>query len=351
MDKRDTELRYAELIEPGGGAGADWDDFRIFLEVIRYGSFNKAAAKLKMTQPTVSRRLTRLEQAVGSRLFDRDRRGPRLTLEGQRVYHEVSSAQLALTRAVAQSGHIRPPLVGDCKVLMSEALATYWVTRFIALFFNRHPNVELKLFGTNEITAERRDACDMHVHYYEPADHERGALRLGMLHFIPFASREYLQRYGTPHSVDDLRNHRLLDQALHLSDVSNWVHWMRQKPVTRTSFFTNLSGSLAEAVRSGAGIAMMPTYGAALDEQFIPLEIGVRYQTPLSLSVTRDAGLRWPVRTVFEFLRGTVFDHAAMPWFSIQYATPQADWPELLRRYIADAEAMPLEPELKDVDL
>jgi DNA-binding transcriptional LysR family regulator len=338
MNNRDTELRYAELVEHDGGPNTDWDDFRIFLEIIRYGSLNKAANKLRMTQPTVSRRLSRLEQAVGSRLFERDRRGPRLTFEGQRVYQQAIAAQLALTRAAAQQGLVRPNLVGDCKVLIGEALATYWVTKFISLFFDRHPNVDVKLFATNEVTAERRNACDLQVHYYEPTTQERGALRLGMLHFIPFASRDYLQRYGTPHSVDDLKNHRLLDQALHLSDVSNWVHWMRQKPVTRTSFFTNLSGSLAEAVRSGAGIAMMPTYGSAVTEDFIPVEIGIRYQTPLSLLVTRDAGHRWPVRAMAEFLRNTVFDSAAMPWFSTQYITPHVDWPLLLRSYIAAAE-------------
>ena len=346
MNNKDIELRYAELIEHDGGSDTDWDDFRVFLEVIRYGSFNKAAIKLKLTQPTVSRRLTRLEQAVGSRLFERDRRGPRLTFEGQRVYQEVIAAQLALTRAATQPGYVRPALVGDCKVLMSEALATYWMTQFISLFFARHPNIDVKLFGTNEVTAEKRDACDLHVHYYEPTNHERGALRLGMLHFIPFASREYLQRYGTPHSVDELKSHRLLDQALHLSDVSNWVHWMRQKPVTRTSFFTNLSGSLAEAVRNGAGIAMMPTYGMAVDEEFVPVEVGIRYQTPLSLSVSRDAGHRWSVQVMVEFLRSTVFDHAVMPWFSTQYIAPQADWPVLLRSYIAAAEKMKLSPEL-----
>lgn len=351
MDNRDIELRYAELIEHDGGTDTDWDDFRIFLEVIRYGSFNKAASKLKLTQPTVSRRLTRLELAVGSRLFERDRRGPRLTFEGQRVYQEVIAAQLALTRAATQPGYARPALVGDCKVLMSEALATYWMTRFISLFFDRHPNIDVKLFGTNEISAEKRDACDLHVHYYEPTNQERGTLRLGMLHFIPFASREYLQRYGTPHSVDELKNHRLLDQALNLSDVSNWVHWMRQKPVTRTSFFTNLSGSLAEAVRNGAGIAMMPTYGSAVDEEFVPLEIGIRYQTPLSLSVTRDAGLRWPVRVMIEFLRGTVFDHVGMPWFSTQYIAPHPDWPVLLRSFIAAAERVGPSPELVIDDL
>jgi len=94
-----NELPYAGIAEQGALADVDWDDFRVFLEVVRTGSFNRAATRLKMTQPTVSRRLVRLESAIGVRLFDRDRRGPRLTYEGQRIFTDANAAQTALTRA------------------------------------------------------------------------------------------------------------------------------------------------------------------------------------------------------------------------------------------------------------
>src|SRR3954454_10872511 len=111
-----NELPYAETGE--GPEGVDWDDFRVFLEVVRTGSFNRAAAKLKMTQPTVSRRLVRLEEGIGVRLFDRDRRGPRLTGEGQRIYNDACAAQAALMRAANQVAGSSRRVEGDCKVFM-----------------------------------------------------------------------------------------------------------------------------------------------------------------------------------------------------------------------------------------
>ena len=89
-----TEIQQQSL--PGE---VDWDDFRVFVEVVKIGSFNRAAGHLNMTQPTVSRRLARLEEVIGCKLFDRDRRGPRLTPEGQRIYTEARAAQSALIRA------------------------------------------------------------------------------------------------------------------------------------------------------------------------------------------------------------------------------------------------------------
>src|SRR3954454_7195834 len=120
------ELPYAEIGE--GPHGVDWDDFRVFLEVVRTGSFNRAAAKLKMTQPTVSRRLARLEEAIGVRLFNRDRRGPRLTVEGQRIYNDACSAQVALMRAANQVAGAGRRVEGDCKVHVGEGVATYWIS-------------------------------------------------------------------------------------------------------------------------------------------------------------------------------------------------------------------------------
>src|ERR1041385_5616515 len=197
-----NELPYTETAE--GPHGIDWDDFRVFVEVVRTGSFNRAAVKLKMTQPTVSRRLQRLEESIGVRLFDRDRRGLRLTLDGQRIYNDTCTAQTALMRAANQVAGAGRRVEGDCKIFMGEGVATYWMSRFLGGFFTQHPNIELKLFGANDPTVDRRALFDLHVHYYEPSESEPIAIRLGTMHFIPFASRDYLRIHGTPQSIESL---------------------------------------------------------------------------------------------------------------------------------------------------
>ncbi len=323
-----SELPYAEMAEQALPDGVDWDDFRVFLEVVRAGSFNRAATRLKMTQPTVSRRLMRLEEAIGARLFDRDRRGPRLTYEGQRVYGEANAAQIALSRATTQAAVAVNRVKGDCKLFMGDGVASYWMTRFLAPFFQHYPNIELKLFGVHDSTSgEKRELFDVQVHYYEPLDTDPVAVRIGAMHFVPMASRDYIRAHGMPRSVQDLANHRLLDLAMHLSDIGTWVSWSREEiSNVSTLMYTNLSACLAESVRHGAGIALLPTYAVLADDRLVPLEIGARFQTPIYVSYQREAAKRWPVRATIDFLRSVVFDRKNMPWFRDSYIAPSEDW-------------------------
>jgi DNA-binding transcriptional LysR family regulator len=332
-----SELPYAEIAEQVIPEGVDWDDFRVFLEVVRAGSFNRASTKLRMTQPTVSRRLLRLERAIGVRLFDRDRRGPRLTYEGQRIFNDANTAQVALTRAANQASSAAARVEGDCRILMGDGLAAYWMTRFLAPFFTRYPNIELKLFGAYDTAADKREIFDLHVHYYEPADADPVAIRMGTMHFIPFASPDYLRVNGVPRSIDDLGRHRLLDLAVYLADMGSWASWSREDAGKHTVLFTNLSACLGEAVRYGAGIALLPTYAPLVDADFVPLDMGIRFQAPIFVSYQREAAKKWPVRATIDFLRSHVFDRKNMPWFRDVYIAPSEDWPQKLTALLKQA--------------
>src|SRR6185295_16377873 len=62
-----------------------WDDVRIFLAVAEAGSVSGAARQLQLGQPTISRRLAEIEEAVGARLFARSVGGASLTPAGERL--------------------------------------------------------------------------------------------------------------------------------------------------------------------------------------------------------------------------------------------------------------------------
>src|SRR6201995_5068206 len=93
---QENELGYPLSLEEDLPKGLSWDDFRIFLAVVQTGSVNRAATQLGLSQPTASRRLSRLEERLGARLFDRDRTGPRLTHHGRRILNDVSAAGYSL---------------------------------------------------------------------------------------------------------------------------------------------------------------------------------------------------------------------------------------------------------------
>ena len=61
-----------------------WEDVRLFLAVAEHGSLSEAARRLRIGQPTVSRRLAELEERLGYPLFERSVEGARLTTPGER---------------------------------------------------------------------------------------------------------------------------------------------------------------------------------------------------------------------------------------------------------------------------
>ena len=130
---------YAEFAEAPQPDTTDWDDFRIFLAIVKAGSLNRAAELLGIVQPTVSRQLDRLEKTLGCKLFERSTSGPRLTFEGRRVLNSVSMAQLSLAQASRNAQAAGPKIEGECKVVMGDGLAAYWMPFFLSAFFERYP--------------------------------------------------------------------------------------------------------------------------------------------------------------------------------------------------------------------
>ncbi len=103
----------------------DWDDFRVLLVVVRAGSFTRAADELGTTQPTVSRRIARLETIMRAQLVDRTNNGAALTLDGQRIMEELNISHDAFQRAVLRS-RARRQQCYDVKLAITDGLASYW---------------------------------------------------------------------------------------------------------------------------------------------------------------------------------------------------------------------------------
>src|SRR3984957_11096795 len=196
-----SELGYSETDDE---AEIRWDDFRLFMAIAKTSSIKRAAASIGTTQSTLSKRLVRLEQALGVRLIDRGPTGASLTYQGERVFARVLAADKELTRAALDARVAESRVEGDCSILMSDGIANYWLTHFLAQFFEWYPDIELKITLDHDIGAARNQIFDIRLHYYEPVDPAQIMRPLATVHFMPFASRAYLQRFGCPTSTADL---------------------------------------------------------------------------------------------------------------------------------------------------
>jgi DNA-binding transcriptional LysR family regulator len=323
LERAKRSLPHTETAQPALAGLPDWDDFRLLLAVVETGSFSRAASALNLTQPTVSRRVERLERTIGARLVDRLNNGATLTLEGLRIVEQLHVAHNAINGAVDS---IRSPraLTEAVKLFTTDGVATYWLPRFLPSLFEQCRDVELRTYTGGDAEAYQRAHFDLAIHYMEPNDPNLVATRLGTLHFVPYASQAYLTRFGQPRSAAELSRHRLLDYVLYLIDKGSWMTRMSAATgEARTQYFTNSSAALCEAVRQGAGIALLPTYVSVFENALMPLDIGLHFETPFWLCHPQEALAKPGAREVVHFLKH-IFNRRTMPWFAEDYVPTMA---------------------------
>jgi len=318
---------------PAGLRAPDWDDFRVFLTVARFGNFNKAAAELAMTQATISRRVERLERSLGARLFDRGRHGASLTLDGRRVLNEANAAEISLSRATHRT-RTTGEVEGDCKLLATDGLAAFWLPRFLSSFAERYGGVVLRCFVTLEPGRSARPPFDLQIQYIAGKEADTVPLRLATLHFNFFASRSYLRKFGMPASFDDLSRHKLLMFSSNLSDEGNWAEYAISQAELTSCYFTNSSAQLGELVRQGMGISFLPSYSPLVDDTFVPIIPDFHRKVGIFLNYRRDVVQKPAVRATVDFLKDVVFNRRDMPWFRDEYETPSVEWPRILDRLL-----------------
>jgi len=319
--REDKAYPHTKILQHGQASVPDWDDLRLLLTVVETGSFSRAAKKLDLTQPTVSRRVAALEKRLGAQLVERRADGVVLTPEGQRVIAELHDAQGAIDRAVSRALRASPQRE-TVTLLTTDGLAAYWMPHFLPTLMQQNPEIDLRILIASDASILERQKFDLSIHYVPPNDPNLMNVRLGTLHFVPFASPEYLRIHGRPRTPPELARHTLLDYSLYLIDKGTWMtrlSAMTEEP--RARIFTNSSAALAENVRKGAGIALLPTYPVLFEKGLEALDIGLHFATPFWLCYRRDVLAKPATGVVIRFLQH-IFNRRTMPWFADEFERP-----------------------------
>ena len=244
----------------------DWDKLRIFHSVADAGSFTHAGETLNLSQSAVSRQIGALEENLGVMLFHRHARGLILTEQGETLYrtaHDVS-ARLAMTEAMITDAAEKPR--GELKVTTTVGFGSTWLTPRIREFTEHYSDVTLHLIlDDRELDLGMREA-DIAIRMHEPVQGDLVKRKLVRVHRHIYASPEYLSRNGTPATIEDLADHKLIVYGEEAPTVLADVNWLltlgdkgSKKRLTPTLKVNNIYSTLL-AVESGVGIAGLPDY-------------------------------------------------------------------------------------------
>jgi DNA-binding transcriptional LysR family regulator len=209
--------------------------------------------------------------------------------------------QEAEAALVAVSGRDQA-LAGPVRLTATEGFAMHWLPRELAAIQARHPAIEIQLLVQNTVLDLLRREADIALRLGRPRQADLVGKKVADMDFALFASREYLERAGTPSRVEDLRHHQgvAYDEATRQRGPGAWLEGLLGRG--RIVFRSNSIQTQLAAIRDGWGIGGQVPYFAARDG-LVRILPEVRVVTDLWL--VTHAGLRRSARI------RAVFDHLA----------------------------------------
>lgn len=227
---------------------------RAFEVTARNHSMAKASEELGVTHSALSHQIRKLEDILGTALFDRRHKPLRLTAEGHLLQTGVADSFDRLTRAtvgISESG-----LEGDLIVSSVPGLGTNWLVPILGDFLRSYAKLSVHIVTDFWHHPSPHEDADIAIAYGSAEHPGKRVVRLGQSDFFPVCS---------PRISDRLVHHHDLIGSTLLHDFSEetWARWLIEAGIESMQDFRNISFDSAhfslEAARSGLGVAMGDT--------------------------------------------------------------------------------------------
>ncbi len=204
-------------------ARADLADFSYFLTIARHGSFKQAAAAMGVTTSALSHAITALEGRRGVRLLNRTTRSLTLTAAGEELRTSIEAPMQAIEAAAQNLDRYRDAPAGRVRISVLEDAVGLLLEPVMPIFVDRYPEVEIDISVSNRMIDVVGSGFDAGIRYGGTVPEDMIAQRLSPdMRWIAAASPAYLERFGTPATPQDLRNHRCVGIRLGNDQVYHW---------------------------------------------------------------------------------------------------------------------------------
>ncbi|WP_375193792.1 LysR family transcriptional regulator [Marinobacter sp.] len=277
-----------------------WDDTRAFLAVARRGTLSGAALDLNLGIATLSRRIERLEKALGMPLFIRQQSGYLLTEEGAGMVDRAEAMETAAAAfSYGNSGQAQP--TGKVRLATAENLANELIVPALPAFHEQYPGVTIELItDIHTLNLHRRDA-DLALRMVRP---ERGNVtlrRLGILGYGLYRGPGYSPKASSDPDSAPFDGADFITWNDRQADLpaAQWVERIlrgREPVMTTTSLASQIS-----ATKAGLGLAVLP-HLVATNAGLICEQSDLGIDQPIYLVIQSDLTKSRRIRAVADFL-------------------------------------------------
>ncbi len=288
-------------------------NLRAFLAVARYGGFSQAARQLNLVPSVAAKRVSQLEHAVGTRLFERSTRKVDLTEAGE--LFQVRARSLLADLDDALSGFKRPGdrLEGRILMMVPTTLHMLVLSDALGSFLLEHTHITMELALVDRSVNPAEEGFDLAISGHAASSYE-GVIDVPLHPFeqVLCAAPHYLQRRGTPALPHDLEDH----DGLFFKPLG--TAWRFESDQGQLSvevpprLIANDNVTLRAAALAGNGIAMLPRYvaGDAIRQGHL-VELLTGFSLPRAwfrAHVTQHRAKLARIATLLEWLKSALRD-------------------------------------------
>lgn len=239
-----------------------FDAMRVFARILERRSFTRAADDLGLPRSSVTEAVKGLEARLGVQLLQRTTRHVAPTLDGEAYYQRCLRILADLEDAESAFSGALPS--GPLHVAVHGTLASHFILPYLPQFLDAYPGIELLLSEGDRFVDLVREGVDCAVRVGALADSDLVARRLGLLEEVTCASPAYLDRRGTPQTVDELQGHWMVGFRSSATGTVLPLELVVKGIVRRMTLPVRVTVSGAEsyvaAARAGLGLIQVPRY-------------------------------------------------------------------------------------------
>lgn len=264
------------------------DVMQLFIRIVERRSFTFAAQDLEVPRSTVTTVIRNLESRLGVRLLQRTTRVVNPTLDGEAYYRRCVSILGDIEDAEGAFSSARPK--GLLRLEVQGTLARHFLMPGLPEFFAKYPDLELSMSESDRWVDLVQEGVDCALRYGRLRDSDLAARPVAVLRRLTCATPDYLSKFGTPSSLDDLAGHRVVGlrslttgaiAPLEFLDGAN----QRTVSVAGTLSVTGTESYLA-GIRLGLGLAQVPRFHVEEDLRRGTLVAILKEQPPPSMPVS-----------------------------------------------------------------
>lgn len=297
----------------------DWELLRVLLETARAGSLRKAESVLGITQPTIGKKIDRLEQMVNAKVFYRTKAGMALTLVGETLFHLAEEMERTAEKVQPNLHGAKMGLTGHLRIAVTDGVAGYWLPHRLRRFHREHPNVllDVQCIDANvEVDLSKREA-DLSVMYTYPTDSDVVVLQKSEMVLVPVCTKGFIEEHGRPKNLEDVLNFPVCAHHMHYRKTGPMRPWAEMlERHTMVIYRTASSMVLGQVTKMGIGMSLQPIGVMDREDDAVMLDLdGFRSYLPFYLVCHRDTKDVPVIRSLIQYFKNSLFkdDGAGSP--------------------------------------